>query len=145
LFGKESQKPPTVVIAQLSGAFCVASAIIHCELNLNNFTEEEIRNAKILQLAEKIKGKTELELNRERVDDPVIVDIKTNSGSVSSKRVENAYGSPERPSSLDDVTKKFRHCCDFAGVEKDKQDKVVKMVKGLEDVADVGEIIRLLA
>ncbi|MGA2670526.1 MAG: MmgE/PrpD family protein [Dehalococcoidia bacterium] len=140
--------PKTVIAAETSGAFLVASAIVHRELGLGNFTEEEIKDAKILELSgKKVKAKVEPDLGGAggvRVDDPVIVEVKTTKG-VYSKRVDHALGSPERPMAFDDVVAKFRNCCKYSQIPKKNQDAVIKMVKGLEDITDVAEIIRLLA
>ncbi|MFC1908403.1 MmgE/PrpD family protein [Chloroflexota bacterium] len=143
---ERKRKPRNAIQTQHSLPWAVASAIVHRKVEIEQFTEEAIRDARVLDMAQKVVPKMAPEFAQIPVAEPAIVEIKTNNGEVYSKRVDIAPGDPKSPMSFDDIVKKFRYCCSYPAksVSKENQDKVVQMIERLEDVTDVGQIASLL-
>ena len=98
-------------------------------------------------MARKVFGKPEMELSKQPMSSPAIVEIRTKDGKVYSKRVDYPFGSPEDTMTFADVATKFRHCCEYSvkPISRANQNKVIRMVEVLEELTDVGQIVHLLA
>lgn len=147
MYEERKRTPQDAIASQFSGYWHVASALVHRRVNIDNFTEEALRDKKTLEMTGKISPKLNPELNRTGLAGPAIVEIKTKDGQVYSKRVEHPFGTPENPMTFDDVVEKFKYCCGYSvkPIPQENQNKVIKMVKGIEEVTDVSQIVRLLA
>jgi 2-methylcitrate dehydratase PrpD len=119
---------------------------VYGSVGIRNFTEEALRDAKVREMARKVFGKPEMELSKQPMSSPAIVEIRTKNGKVFSKRVDYPFGSPEDPMTFADVATKFRHCCEYSvkSISRANQDKVIQMIEGLEELTDVSQIVRLL-
>ncbi len=140
------RKPHNSTASQFSLPWALANAIAYRKVEIGHFTDEAIRNEKILQLAHKVEMHEDKTLARREVE-PGITEIITKKGKTYSKRVDHPLGSPQNPLSMKGLTMKFRNCASYAAkvIPGEKLDKAVQMVEGLEDVVDVGQIIRLLS
>lgn len=135
------------VEAQFSIAYTVAVAIFRHGLFLDDFIEENIRkDSAVIDLARKVRVVNDQEPVGPGLT-PVIVDIKTRSGRVYSKRTDVIKGNPEQPLDIDWVEQKFRRCADFASkpLLKAKLDSVVSTVRDLEAHENVGALLHALA
>ena len=144
---EKKQNPQNFTEAQYSLCWGVASAIVYGSVGIRNFTEEALRDARVREMARKVFGKPEMELSKQPMATPAIVEIRTKNGKVFSKRVDYPFGSPEDPMTFADVATKFRHCCEYSvkPVSRANQNKVTQMVEGLEELTDVSQIVHLLA
>jgi 2-methylcitrate dehydratase PrpD len=143
---EKKQNPQNFTEAQYSLCWGVASAIVYGSVGIRNFTEEALRDTKVREMARKVFGKPEMELSKQPMSSPAIVEIRIKNGKVFSKRVDYPFGSPEDPMTFADVATKFRHCCEYSvkSISRANQDKVIQMVEGLEELTDVSQIVRLL-
>jgi 2-methylcitrate dehydratase PrpD len=139
------QNPRTIVDAQFSIPWAVGVALVYGKVGLGAFTEEAIKDKAILSLSNKVTPKLNESLNKRGVT-PAVVEIKTKDGKSYSKRVDNPYGSPENPMSMDAICEKFRDCASHAvkPLEKDHVEKIIELVSQLETLSDVSQIVRLL-
>jgi 2-methylcitrate dehydratase PrpD len=139
------RNPRTIVDAQFSIPWAVAVALAYGKVGLDAFTEQAIKDRAILSLSNKVTPKLDESLNKRGVT-PAIVEIKTKDGKVYSKRVDNPYGSPENPMSMDAICEKFRDCASHAArpMRKDDVEKIIQLVSRLETVSDVKQVVRLL-
>ncbi len=137
--------PRTIIDAQFSVPWVVATALVKGKVTVDDFIDEAIKRAEILKLAQKIDTRLEPAMNRHGVG-PGRVIIKMQDGNEYTEEVENCLGSVERPMTFEDVTKKFRECvaCAIKPLSKEKVEKVIDMVGRLEELKDAGEIIRLV-
>ena len=144
---EKKQDPQDIIQAQFSLCWGVASAIVYGEVGIRNFTEEALQDSRVREMARKVFGKPEMELSRQPMALPVIVEIRTREGKVYAQRVDYPFGSPEDPMSFGDIAAKFRNCCQYSvkPIPEANQDKVMQMVKELEKVRDVSQVIHLLA
>jgi 2-methylcitrate dehydratase PrpD len=139
------RNPRTIIDAQFSVPWVVATALVKGKVTVDDFTDEAIKRQEILKVAQKVSGKLVPEMNRHGVG-PGGVIIKMKDGTEYQEEVEHCLGSVERPMSFKDITKKFRECaaCSRKSLPEETVDKVIEMVGQLEKLNDATEIIRLL-
>ncbi len=138
--------PRTVVDAQFSVPWTVATTLLKGKVTVENFTEKAIKNKAVLRTARKITARLEPDMNRHGVG-PGRVTIVMKDGAEYTEEVEHFLGSMERPMTYEDCAAKFRECA--AGSIKplpgDTVDKVIEMIGQLEQLDEVREIIELLS
>jgi 2-methylcitrate dehydratase PrpD len=139
------RNPRTIIDAQFSVPWVVATALVKGKVTVDDFTDEAIKRREILQIAQRVSGKLVPEMDRHGVG-PGGVIIKMKDGTVYKEEVEHCLGSVERPMTFKDVTKKFQECaaCSLKPLSGEKVEKVIEMAGRLEKLDDATEIIRLL-
>jgi 2-methylcitrate dehydratase PrpD len=139
------QSPRTIIDAQFSVPYVVAVALVKGRVTVDDFTEESIKRAEILNVARKATGKLVPAMNRHGVG-PGRVTIKMEDGREYQEEVEHCLGSVGRPMTFEDVKKKFRECaaCALKPLTAAKVEKVIELVNRLEILSDATEIIRLV-
>jgi 2-methylcitrate dehydratase PrpD len=137
--------PRTIIDAQFSVPWVVATALVNGKVTVDDFTEEALKRQDILEVTPKITTKLDTAMNRHGVGPGRII-ITMNDGTVHKEEVEHCLGSVERPMTFEDCTKKFRECaaCSIKPLSADKVEKVIDMIDRLEKLDDATEIIRLL-
>ncbi len=137
--------PRTIIDAQFSVPWVVATAIVKGKVTVDDFTDEAIKRQDILRVAQKVTAKLDPAMNRHGVG-PGGVIITMKDGTEYTEEVEHCLGSVERPMTFADCTAKFWECaaCSVKPLPVDTVDKVIEMVAGLEKLDDATEIIRLL-
>jgi 2-methylcitrate dehydratase PrpD len=140
-------KPRTVVDAQFSIPWGVATVLARGQVGMEHYTETAIASRDILDVAGKIKVVLDHSLDSSEKTPSGKVEIETKSGQVFANRVDYPLGSPERPMAFDDCARKFRSCAALPDVRlPDGQvERVIEFIGRLERVDDVGEIMKLLA
>jgi len=139
------RKPRTIIDAQFSVPWVVATALVNGQVTLDDFTDAAIKRPEILKVAGKVSGKLVSEMDRHGVG-PGGVIIKMKDGAEYREEVEHCLGSTERPMTFKDVTRKFRECVggSVKQLAKETIEKVIKMVGRLENLDDATQIIKLL-
>lgn len=145
--GEVKYRPRTIMDAQFSSAYTVATAILKGDVFIGDFTEKAIKDPKVLDFAKKIKVGVDPELEKLAGMPPTTVEIKTRDGKRYSKRVECVKGHPKNPMSMAEMIKKFRKCLAFSARPLPEANiaRVVEMAQGLEKVKDVREIVKQIA
>jgi 2-methylcitrate dehydratase PrpD len=139
------KEPRTIIDAQFSTPWTVATALVKGKVTVDDFTNEALKNIEILKLAKKINTRLEPSMDRHGVG-PGGLTITMQDGSEYTEEVEHCLGSVERPMTFGDVVKKFRECApsSIKPLSEDKVEKVIDIVGRLEQLNDATEIIRLL-
>jgi 2-methylcitrate dehydratase PrpD len=139
------RNPRTIIDAQFSVPWVVATALVKGKVTVDDFTDETIKSQEILNIAAKVSGKLVPEMDRHGVG-PGGVIIRMKSGEEYREEVEHCLGSPERPMTFQDITKKFRECATTSRkpLSKEIVVKVTEMVGRLEKLGDATEIFSLL-
>ena len=147
--GTENKRiPKTIVAAQFSAYYKVASAIVRRRSTAAEYTEEAIQDSTVLDLCRK----TELKLTPE-YDTGLFyekggrVEIKTTRKSkLFSTDVGIHRGRPENPMTWEDFSHKMKGAAAVCikSVPENKLNDLLEMIKNLEAVDDVSEIIRLV-
>jgi len=145
---QEKKRPRMVPAAQFSIPYTVGTAVVHRDVALDNFTEESIKDEKVLEIASKVNAVVKPELTATpSAQAPSLVEIRTRRGKVGPRKIDYVKGSPQNPMTLEECIQKFRKCLNFSvkPLPKDNTEEVIDMAKGLEDVSDIARIAHLLA
>jgi 2-methylcitrate dehydratase PrpD len=139
------RNPRTIIDAQFSVPWVVATAVVKGKVTVDDFTDEAIKRQEILKIAQKVSGRLAPEMDRHGVG-PGGVIIKMQGGEEYREEVEHCLGSAERPMGLNDITKKFRECATFSrkALPDVTVDKVIEMAGRLEKLDDATQIIQML-
>ncbi|MGV6872241.1 MmgE/PrpD family protein [Pseudochelatococcus sp. B33] len=138
-------RPKDELQAKFSMEFCVAILLLERKAGLNEFTDETVARDDVKALIEKIDFV---------VDDDAeaagyhlmttIIDIELNDGRRISGRADFGKGSPAFPMSYDEVADKFRENAAFAGVGRERAERIVDLVRDLETLPNLDELSRNL-
>ena len=141
------RRPPNIVFAQFSIPWNIAVALVYGELRIQNFSPEGIKDPAVLEITERISCQLDDSLTRRTPIQPAVVEVLTKDGRRLSKRVEHAYGHPEKRMGWEAFGDKFRDCAAWAArpLSSDKVETVIETVKGLEQLDDVAGLLRLLS
>jgi len=135
------RSPRSPVDAQFSIPWGVASAIVGRRVGLDDFTEEAIRNADVLQVTRKMRVEVDNTLHKPGPE-PTRVQVITHEGKAFARVVEHPLGSLERPMSFEDCARKFADCA--KGLDSRRIEKIIERVGRLERLDDIREMIGLL-
>lgn len=139
--------PSTLVDAKFSLPFIVAVAAVRRGVKLSDFTDEALKDAEVLAVAQKVvpvpdatfDWKVELPLGR--------ISITTSDGRILELTGTNVPGSPQAPLSWDQIALKFGECAKLARVppSEEKVARVQQMVQHFEALEDATELLRVLS
>jgi 2-methylcitrate dehydratase PrpD len=137
--------PRTIIDAQFSVPYVVATALVKGKVTVDDFTEEAIKRPEILKVARGINTRLVEEMSRHGVG-PGGVTLTMQDGTQYTEEVEHCLGSVERPMAFEDIVRKFRDCApsSIKPLSNDEVEKVIEMVGRLEKLDDATEIIRRL-
>jgi 2-methylcitrate dehydratase PrpD len=137
--------PRTIIDAQFSVPYVVATALVNGKVTVDDFTESAIKRPEILKVAQKIETRLEPGMDRHGVG-PGGVTITMQDGRQYTEEVEHCRGSVERPMTFEDITSKFRDCASSSikPLPGDEVGRVIETVGRLENLNDTTEIIRRL-
>jgi aconitate decarboxylase len=133
--------PEGVTAAQMNMNYVVAVTALEGEVFIDQFTEEKIKDPKIIEFSRRIEVVPDPELDKlgPEFRHAIIAEVKTKDGKMFSKQIETAKGSNKNPMSADEVTKKFRILAGKVIRPRDI-DGLHDMVENLEKVSDVREL-----
>jgi 2-methylcitrate dehydratase PrpD len=136
--------PETLVDAKFSLPFLVALAVVHQSVNVAHFTTEWLRDDRVLAVAAKVVPVQDESLNWAFELPPGRVEIIDTHGRSFTREGFGYPGSPEAPTTWDQLAQKFRDCAAVAARPPAPQqaELVVELVRDLESAPDVTEIIR---
>jgi len=137
--------PRTIIDAQFSVPWVVATALVNGRVTVNDFTDEAVKREDIRKIAAKITARHDTAMDRHGVG-PGGVIITMEDGTEYAEEIEHCLGSVARPMDFDDCARKFRECaaCSIKPLPGTTVEKVIDMVAHLEELADATEVIRLL-
>jgi 2-methylcitrate dehydratase PrpD len=124
--------------------YCVASALLRKSVVLEHFTEEFIREPKIIDLINKVKIDATMPIPAKRT--AAIMKIKMNNGREFSTHVEVPRGDVEYgPLSKEEIRDKFRANVAFSKVvDREDSEKALNLLDNMEEQDTIFEIIKLL-
>jgi 2-methylcitrate dehydratase PrpD len=134
--------PQKVIDAKFSIPFTVATALYHKDVGLEHFTPERLKDNNVLRLAQKIRYDLDPGLGL-RDATRGFLEIKTKDNKIYAKRVDQAYGHPDKPISKEGLTKKFMDCADKAvsKIPLINLEQAIKYIMTLEEVEDIRDIV----
>jgi 2-methylcitrate dehydratase PrpD len=138
------QEPRTIVDAQFSIPYGVATALTRKKVVIEDYTEEAIERADVLCTLGKIRAVVSPEMNeiaaRERRE-PCRITVKA-GGKMRTTTVDTAKGDPRNPMSDREIEFKFRDCAAHARLSEDSIDQAIQTLGTLETVDDVSRILK---
>jgi len=132
----------------IQGKFCmpylVARALIDGKVSLHVFTDQAVRDANVLKLAEKVQMNLDTTLKKtDPSGRPCRVTIRLKNGETYTREAQHAKGSPEFPISEDELRGKFTECAREVLSEGDAR-RVMENIEGLEKLSSIGPLCEML-
>lgn len=104
----EKVEPATPYAAKFSIPYCIATALLHGRVGLDDFTPEGIRNPAVRQLMSTVVLQKDPDLDRVYPNKwPAVVTIETTQGIRHEARVDFPKGDPKNPMTPEELIAKF--------------------------------------
>jgi len=108
LFDPTKYRPKSRETADHSLPYCLAAAIVDKKITTESFSEQKLKDPRIFEVIDKIKGEPSLEFEKMfPAKQPSKVVITTNAGDKYSEYLEYPKGDPREPMTMDDLENKF--------------------------------------
>ncbi|MBI1939834.1 MAG: MmgE/PrpD family protein [Ignavibacteriales bacterium] len=108
LFDPHKYRPESRETADHSLPYCIAAAIVDRKITTQSFSEEKLKDKRIWEVIDKIKGEASTEFEKMfPAKQPSKVVIKTKDGKEFSKYLEYPKGDPREPMTMEDLENKF--------------------------------------
>lgn len=144
----QKRQPATAIDAKFSLPFTVATAMCRGTVTLDDFTDDALSNAAVLDLASRVHF--EADPTRATAAGPDVlrgvVELELKDGKRVKLEIGEPSGSPQRPASDAALIAKFRDCCQRASSRPTAAtiDTWAERIMTLESCTDAGEIARSL-
>jgi len=137
----------SVVAAQLSHPYVCAVTLLEGNAFIDQFTEEKIRNPRILEFAKKVEVVHDEEIEKlpRHLRYTVKVDVHLNDGRVFNLQETFPKGHPKNPFSSEELLWKFRTLAGKAIEDENRLGRIIDAVLHMEDLASFNELTGLLS
>lgn len=135
------REPKDLTSAQFSANFSLALFLVKGNAGFREYTEESLRDPRILALSRKVQLEVDEEIEREFAKTRprgARVTVRLTSGETYSERVDTL-----RSMTVEEVNEKFRQLSSVV-VSKEQCEQLVAMVRNLDEVRDVSSLVPLL-
>ncbi|MBB5498836.1 MmgE/PrpD family protein [Paraburkholderia sp. MM5384-R2] len=137
-------RPRSVVDAQFSIPFCIATALLKREVFIDAFADDALRNEAVLRIASLVSASVDDDMQERfgRAVTPAAVFIGMKDGTRYNGLSDVPRGGIDNPMDFDALVEKFRRCVHYAGGPffHAKSARLVDMLGDLESVRDVRQI-----
>jgi 2-methylcitrate dehydratase len=128
LFDPHKYRPESRETADHSLPYCVAAAIVDREVTTSSFSEEKLKDKRIWQVIDKIKGEASQEFEKMfPAKQPSKVVVRTTAGAVHEAYLEYPKGDPREPMTMEDLESKFRGLSESV-LSADRRDEIRDMI-----------------
>jgi 2-methylcitrate dehydratase PrpD len=144
----DKAQPRTSYDAQFSYFFTVATALAKGSVTLDHFSEQGIRDADVLKMANQVRVVADPTKDALRsLIPPLDIEVVMRDKRRYSKTVEFVKGHPNNPASEADYWKKFDDCSHFAAQEISAENlvEIKGLINNLEKLHDVALIMDRLS
>ncbi len=108
LFDPTKYRPESRETADHSLPYCMAAAIVDKKITTDSFSDEKLKDPRIFEVIDKIKGEPSLEFEKMfPAKQPSKVVVKTKDGKEYSEYMEYPKGDPREPMTMVDLDNKF--------------------------------------
>lgn len=108
LFDPHKYRPESRETADHSLPYCIAAALVDKQITTKSFSEEKLKDKRIWEVIDKIKGEASLEFEKMfPAKQPSKVVVKTKDGKEYSEYLEYPKGDPREPMTIEDSEAKF--------------------------------------
>jgi len=139
-------RPQTALEGKFSMEFCMALALLERKVELSQFKDKKVQDAKIQDMIKKVTFSIRPDLNAlESSGNPsTTVRILMKNGREFVQTVDEAKGTPENPLTPEEVRNKYRQCT--KGVQSRKEmEKTIEIVENLENLKRISTLTNLLS
>lgn len=144
LFDPQKYRPKSRETADHSLPYCIACCLVDHEITTQSFSEEKLKDERIWQVIDKIKGEASKEFEKMfPAKQPSKVVVKTRDGKEYSEYLEYPKGDPREPMTMDDLQSKFKGLSSELLSPK-RRDKIKELIFACEKI-DTGEFMKELA
>ena len=145
-YALQNQEIKSVTAAQLSHPYVCAVTILEGNAFIEQFTEEKLRDPKILDFMKKVEVVADEEI--ENLPRPlrytVKIDILTKDGRTFHIREEYPKGHPKNPFTREELLWKFKQLAGKAISDESRLDRIIEVEQNLEDVEKITDFTKLL-
>jgi 2-methylcitrate dehydratase PrpD len=132
----------------IQGKFCmpylVARAMLDGKVGIDIFTDETVKDAKILSFAERVQMRRDDSLTKSGLAGrPSRVTIRLKDGRNVSREAQHAKGSPEFPMSEEELRGKFTECAHHA-ISDGAARGAMDMIANLESVPNIRALTEIV-
>ncbi len=140
---EEKLNPRLGIEAKLSMPFTIGVALARRNVVIDDFLPQNLGDPLVMELARKVHYQIDPSFGDLH---PTITTIMTNNGRTFTKRIDDIYGSPQKPLTQEDLAIKFKDCARYSKkpLSPRKVDQLIDKISRLEEVADIKEIAGLL-
>ncbi len=143
LFDPHKYRPESRESADHSLPYCIAAALVDHKITTQSFSEETMKDPKIWEVIDKIKGEASVEFEKMfPAKQPSKVVVKTKDGREFSEYLEYPKGDPREPMSIEDIENKFNALSDGL-LTSSRQKEIKEMIFGCE-ILSGGEFMKKL-
>jgi 2-methylcitrate dehydratase PrpD len=126
------QRPPNAYAAKFSQPYCIAAGLVLGHAGLDAFTEERVRDPRLLALAAKVRY--EIDPGNPYPDEFTgHVGIRLRDGSLIEERQGHFRGGAHEPLSRADLEEKFRLNCAHGGWSEKHSEELLRWAAGAFD------------
>jgi len=140
-------EPTYMIQAQFSIPYVAAMVLLDEPTGPNWYTEEMLHDPRVRQLHHRVKVVEDPGAGHKFYSEhksPSTVEISTRDGKTFSRSVEYPRGEPENPFSAVDHLDKLWKMASYAGIGKERIEKLIEKLDKLEKIKDIREVTRLL-
>ncbi|MDP4196472.1 MAG: MmgE/PrpD family protein, partial [Bacteroidota bacterium] len=125
LFDPHKYRPESRETADHSLPYCIAAALVDHKITTNSFSEEKLKDPRIWEVIDKIKGEASVEFEKMfPAKQPSRVVVRTKDGREFTEYLEYPKGDPREPMTIEDLENKFNALSSkLLSLEKQKQVK----------------------
>jgi 2-methylcitrate dehydratase PrpD len=124
------QRPPNAYAAKFSQPYCIAAGFVLGHAGLDAFTEERVREARLLGLAGRVRY--EIDPHNPYPDEFTgHVRVVLKSGETLEERQNHFRGGAHEPLSRADIEEKFRRNCQYGGWPQDRANALLSFLASL--------------
>ena len=128
------RKPPNAYAAKFSQPYCIAAGFVLGHAGLEAFTEERVRDPRLLAVASKVRY--EIDPDNPYPDEFTgHVRVRLKDGRVHEERQAHFRGGSQEPLSRADLEEKFRRNCAYGGWPAERASRFLDFVRGASSAA----------
>jgi 2-methylcitrate dehydratase PrpD len=120
------QRPPNAYAAKFSQPYCIAAGFVLGHAGLDAFTEERVRDPRLVSLAAKVRYEID-PANPYPDEFTGHVRVRLKGGKVLEERQPHMRGGAKEPLSRADLEEKFRQNCAYGGASSAQADRFLAL------------------
>ncbi len=144
LFDPHKYHPDSRETADHSLPYCIAAAIVDRQVTVNSFSEEKLRDPRIWQVINNIRGEASVEFEKLfPAKQPSQVTIRTTDGRSFRQYFEYPKGDPREPMTDEDLMVKF-NALSSGVLTPDRQAEIRTAIYNCEQFDNVQDLLQIL-